>query len=82
MAKESGVADVIVPTFDMHRHESKMTGKDVKLLARKYSIPLDLHPCDPMEGWTMDELPEDHTWLYEHYFKFFGLRVPFSTFLL
>nr|GFD43435.1 hypothetical protein [Tanacetum cinerariifolium] len=66
----------------MHRHESKMTAKDVKLLARKYSIPLDLHPCDPTEVWTMDELSEDHTGLYEHFFKFFGLGVPFSTFLL
>nr|GFC19535.1 hypothetical protein [Tanacetum cinerariifolium] len=49
MAKESGVTDVVVPKFDMHRHESKMTAKDVKLLARKYSIPLDLYPCDPTE---------------------------------
>ncbi|GKC03471.1 hypothetical protein Tco_0995081 [Tanacetum coccineum] len=61
MAKESGAADVvIVPKFNMHRHESKMTGKDVKLLSRKYNILLDLHPCAPMEGWTMDELPDDH----------------------
>ncbi|GJS70624.1 hypothetical protein Tco_0703465 [Tanacetum coccineum] len=46
--KESGVADVVVvPKFDMQCHESKMTGKDVKLLVRKYNVPLDLHPCAP-----------------------------------
>nr|GEZ01837.1 hypothetical protein [Tanacetum cinerariifolium] len=58
---ESGAADiVVVPKFDMHRHEFKITEKDVKHLDRKYNIPLDLHPCTPMEGWIMEELPEDH----------------------
>ncbi|GJZ39999.1 hypothetical protein Tco_0586562 [Tanacetum coccineum] len=61
MAEESGVADVVViPKFDMQCHESKMTGKDVKNLVRKYNIPLDLHPCPPTEGWTMDKLPDDN----------------------
>ncbi|GJR97636.1 hypothetical protein Tco_0269810 [Tanacetum coccineum] len=82
MAVESGAADVVVPKFDMHRHESKITRKDVKLLARKYNIPLDFHPCAPTEGWTMDELSEDHIGLYEQFFEFYGLRVPFSTLLL
>ncbi|GJX23382.1 hypothetical protein Tco_0227827, partial [Tanacetum coccineum] len=82
IVEESGAADVIVPKFDMHCHESKMTGKYVKLLARKYNIPLDLHPCAPTEGWTMDELPEDHIGLCEQSFEFSGLRVPFSTLLL
>ncbi|GKA15209.1 hypothetical protein Tco_0694956 [Tanacetum coccineum] len=33
-----------------------MSPKDVKLLARKYDIPLYLHPCASSEGWTMDKL--------------------------
>ncbi|GKC64061.1 hypothetical protein Tco_1096659, partial [Tanacetum coccineum] len=69
IVEESGAADVVVPKFDMHCHESKMTGKDVKLLARKYNIPLDFHPCAPTEGWTMDELPEDHIGLCEQFFN-------------
>ncbi|GKB99407.1 hypothetical protein Tco_0985544 [Tanacetum coccineum] len=31
-------------------HESLMTAKDVKSLARKYNVSLDLHPCAPTEG--------------------------------
>ncbi|GJW01705.1 hypothetical protein Tco_1556956 [Tanacetum coccineum] len=61
MAEESGVADVVVvPKFDMQCHESNMTGKDVKNLVRKYNVLLDLHPCAPTEGWTMDKLSDDH----------------------
>ncbi|GJW49527.1 hypothetical protein Tco_0090878 [Tanacetum coccineum] len=80
MSEESGVVDVVVvPKFDMQCHESLMTAKDVKNLVRKYNVPLDLHPCAPTEGWTMDQLPEDHIGLYEQFFEFSGLRVPFST---
>ncbi|GKD67818.1 hypothetical protein Tco_1321908 [Tanacetum coccineum] len=77
MAEESGVTDVIVvPKFDMQCHESKMTRKYVKNLVRKYNVPLDLHPCAPTKGWTMDKLPDDHMGLYEQFFEFSGLRVP------
>ncbi|GJZ98614.1 hypothetical protein Tco_0671067 [Tanacetum coccineum] len=75
MAEESGVADVVVvPKFDMQCHESNMTGKDVKNLVRKYNVPLDLHPCAPTEGWTMDKLSDDHIGLYELFLEFSGLR--------
>nr|GEU75800.1 hypothetical protein [Tanacetum cinerariifolium] len=36
-----------------------MTLKDVKALARKYNMPLDLHPHSPSEGWTIDKLPDE-----------------------
>ncbi|GJY85697.1 hypothetical protein Tco_0499723 [Tanacetum coccineum] len=83
MAEESGAANSSVGVkFDMPNHESKMTAKDVKNLVRKYNVLLDLHPCAPMEGWTMNQLPNDLIGLYEQFFEFSGLRVPFSTFLL
>nr|GEY17716.1 hypothetical protein [Tanacetum cinerariifolium] len=36
-----------------------MTAKDVKSLALRHGIPLDLHPVALTEGWTMDKLPDD-----------------------
>nr|GEY42985.1 hypothetical protein [Tanacetum cinerariifolium]GEY43315.1 hypothetical protein [Tanacetum cinerariifolium]GEY46751.1 hypothetical protein [Tanacetum cinerariifolium] len=59
-----------------------MTTKDVKSLARKYNVPLDLQHCVLTEGWIVDKLPEDAIGLYEQFFEFSGLRVPFLTFLL
>ncbi|GJT77594.1 hypothetical protein Tco_1044319 [Tanacetum coccineum] len=57
MAEEDCSARVaIVSKFDMPHHQSAMSPKDVKLLARKYDILLYLHPCAPSEGWTMDKL--------------------------
>ncbi|GJY97712.1 hypothetical protein Tco_0514622 [Tanacetum coccineum] len=49
----------VVPKFNMPHHKSKMSSKDVKSSAKKYNIPLDLYPCAPSEGWTMDQLPEE-----------------------
>nr|GEW65215.1 hypothetical protein [Tanacetum cinerariifolium] len=83
MAEESCSAEVVaVLKFDMQCYETKMTAKDVKLLARKYNVPLDLHPCAPTEGWTMEQLSSEVIGLYEQFFEFSGLRVPFTTFLL
>ncbi|GJV62787.1 hypothetical protein Tco_1473615 [Tanacetum coccineum] len=83
MAEESCSAKVVVVMkFDMQCHESLMTAKHVKSLVRKYNVPLDLHLCAPTEGWTMDQLPKEVIGLYEQFFEFFGLRVPFSTLLL
>ncbi|GJZ51063.1 hypothetical protein Tco_0605578 [Tanacetum coccineum] len=76
MAEKSCYADVVVVLkFDMQCHESLMTAKDVKLLARKYNVPLDLHPCAPTEGWTMDKLPKDAIGLYEQFFEFSSLGI-------
>ncbi|GJZ43762.1 hypothetical protein Tco_0591017 [Tanacetum coccineum] len=83
MSEEDHLADVaVMPKFDMPCYESTMSSKDVKSLALRHRIPLDLHPCALSEGWTMDQLPEDMIGLYEQFFEFSGIRVPFSTFLL
>ncbi|GJW74956.1 hypothetical protein Tco_0134326 [Tanacetum coccineum] len=61
MSEESGAADVVIfPKFDMQCHESLLSTKYVKILVRKYNVPLDLHPYAPTEGWMMDQLPKDH----------------------
>ncbi|GJU18677.1 hypothetical protein Tco_1146643 [Tanacetum coccineum] len=67
---------------DMHSYSSTMTAKDVKALAFKHNIPLDLHPVALTAEWTMDKLPDDSIGLYEQHFEFSGVRVPFSTLLL
>ncbi|GKD50287.1 hypothetical protein Tco_1279263 [Tanacetum coccineum] len=60
MAEEDCSVEVaVVPKFDIPNHQSKLSPKDVKSLAKKYNIPLDLHPCVPSKGWTMDNLPEE-----------------------
>nr|GEX09191.1 hypothetical protein [Tanacetum cinerariifolium] len=83
MSEEDQTVDVVVlPKFDMPSYESTMSAKDVKSLAIRHSIPLDLHPCALTEGWTMDQLPADMIGLYEQYFEFLGIKVPFSTLLL
>ncbi|GJY82618.1 hypothetical protein Tco_0495994 [Tanacetum coccineum] len=72
----------VLPKFDMPSSESTMTAKDVKSLALRHGIPLDLHPVALTKGWTMDKLSDDIIGLYEQYFEFSGIRVPFSAFLL
>ncbi|GJZ85826.1 hypothetical protein Tco_0651165 [Tanacetum coccineum] len=67
---------------DMGSYISTMKPSDVKALTRKYKIPRDLHPVDVSSEWTMDRLFDEYIGLYEQYFEFAGLRVPFSTFLL
>ncbi|GKB29430.1 hypothetical protein Tco_0868831, partial [Tanacetum coccineum] len=59
-AEEDHPAKVTVMLiFDMPCHESTMSPKDVKSLALRHEIPLDLHPCTSSQGWTMDQLPEE-----------------------
>ncbi|GJS90050.1 hypothetical protein Tco_0772686 [Tanacetum coccineum] len=67
---------------DMSSYISTMKPSDVKALTRKYKIPRDLHPVAVSSEWTMDRLTDEYIGLYEQYFEFVGLRVPFSTFLL
>ncbi|GKA87657.1 hypothetical protein Tco_0809421 [Tanacetum coccineum] len=71
-----------LPKFDMSLYTSNMAAKDVKSLALRHCIPLDLHPVAFTKEWTMDKLSDDMIGLYEQYFKFSGIRVPFSAFLL
>ncbi|GJR63669.1 hypothetical protein Tco_1505831 [Tanacetum coccineum] len=67
---------------DMGCYISTMKPSEVKALTRKYKIPRDLHPVAVSPEWTMDRLTDEYIGLYEQYFEFVGLRVPFSTFLL
>ncbi|GJS97142.1 hypothetical protein Tco_0804110 [Tanacetum coccineum] len=67
---------------DMGSYSSTMKPSDVKALTHRYNIPRDLHPVAVSSEWTMDRLDDDCIGLYEQYFEFAGLRVPFSTFLL
>ncbi|GJU91475.1 hypothetical protein Tco_1303898, partial [Tanacetum coccineum] len=51
LAEQDPFVEVVkVPKFDMPFYESKLSKIDVKALAKKYDIPLDLHPCAPSEG--------------------------------
>ncbi|GJW28754.1 hypothetical protein Tco_0045629, partial [Tanacetum coccineum] len=83
MSEEDQHIDVgALPKFDMPIYTSDMTAKDVKSLALRHGIPLDLHPVALTKEWTMDKLSDDMIGLYEQYFEFSGIRVPFSAFLL
>ncbi|GKA73665.1 hypothetical protein Tco_0779967 [Tanacetum coccineum] len=53
------VGDVVVSKFDMHVYTSVLTSDEVRNLAAEYAIPLDLHPCVPPSGLTMNRLPVD-----------------------
>ncbi|GJY32099.1 hypothetical protein Tco_0415594 [Tanacetum coccineum] len=83
MSEEDQNVETVLPVkSDMHSYSSTMTAKDVKALAFKHNIPLDLHPVALTAEWTMDKLPDDSIGLYEQHFEFSGVRVPFSTLLL
>ncbi|GJW30613.1 hypothetical protein Tco_0047488 [Tanacetum coccineum] len=53
------VGDVVVLKFDMHVYTSILTFDEVKNLVGEYAIPLDLHPCVPPFGLTMNRLLAD-----------------------
>nr|GEY84918.1 hypothetical protein [Tanacetum cinerariifolium] len=60
MFEEDQTIDVVaLPKFDMPSYESSMSTKDVKSLALRHGIPLDLHPVALTKGWTMDQLLDD-----------------------
>ncbi|GJS83311.1 hypothetical protein Tco_0749852 [Tanacetum coccineum] len=59
-----------------------LSKNDLKDLVKTYRIPLDLHPRLPDVGFTMDHLPADAIGIYSEFLRFFGVRVPFLTFLL
>ncbi|GJZ53095.1 hypothetical protein Tco_0607980 [Tanacetum coccineum] len=83
MAEEDQpAAAVITPKFDMPYHQSKLSSTEVKSITKEYGVPLNLHPRVPPEGVTMDKLSEDVIRLYEQFFEFSIIRVPFSTLLL
>ncbi|GJY70315.1 hypothetical protein Tco_0474018 [Tanacetum coccineum] len=55
---------------------------DLNDLIIKYKIPRDLHPRLPSEDFVMFEIPNDAIGIYHQMFDFFGVRIPFSSFLL
>ncbi|GKC27775.1 hypothetical protein Tco_1035069 [Tanacetum coccineum] len=83
MSEEDHHVDVgALPKFDMPLYVSEMTAKDVKSLSLRHGIPLDLHLVSLTKEWTMVKLSDDMIGLYEQYFEFSGIKVPFSTLLL
>ncbi|GJV21590.1 hypothetical protein Tco_1370610 [Tanacetum coccineum] len=83
MSEEDQIVEVVPPVkSDMHSYSFTMNAKDVKALSLKHNIPLDLHPVALTAEWTMDQLTDDFIGLYEQYFEFSGVRMPFSTLLL
>nr|GEU69361.1 hypothetical protein [Tanacetum cinerariifolium] len=67
---------------DMDLYHSRLTPDDLNDLTIKYKIPRDLHPRLPTEGFVMSELLDDAIGIYHQIFDFFGVRIPFSLFLL
>ncbi|GJS51262.1 hypothetical protein Tco_0624624 [Tanacetum coccineum] len=67
---------------DMKNRICTLSKNDLKDLVKTYRIPLDLHPRLPDPGFTMDHLPSDAIGIYSEFLWFFGVRIPFSTFLL
>ncbi|GJZ00371.1 retrotransposon protein, putative, ty1-copia subclass [Tanacetum coccineum] len=80
--EEQNLVVVVTPKFDMPHHLFKLTSLKVKSVTKVYGIPLELHPRVPSEGMTMNELSESAIGLYEQFFDFSGVMVPFSTLLL
>nr|GEX79097.1 hypothetical protein [Tanacetum cinerariifolium] len=46
-----------------------LTSDVVKTLVADYAIPLDLHPCVPPSGLTMNRLPADKIGIYDQYLE-------------
>nr|GEU87092.1 hypothetical protein [Tanacetum cinerariifolium] len=75
MSEEDQSVDVAaLPKFDMPSYKSSMSAKDVKSLAIRHGILLDLHHVAFTKGLTMDKLLDDMIGLYEQYFEFWGIR--------
>ncbi|GJR22053.1 hypothetical protein Tco_0970580 [Tanacetum coccineum] len=66
----------------MELYHSRLTQDDLNELIIKYKIPRDLHPWLPSEEFVMSEIPDDAIGVYHRVFDFFGVRIPFSSFLL
>ncbi|GJX15427.1 hypothetical protein Tco_0216259 [Tanacetum coccineum] len=59
-----------------------LSKNDLKDLVNTYHILPDLYSRFPDVGFTMDRLLADAIGIYSEFLRFFGVRVPFSTFLL
>ncbi|GKE30144.1 hypothetical protein Tco_1445528 [Tanacetum coccineum] len=72
----------IMAKKDMDLYHSRLTLDDLNDLIIKYKIPCDLHPRLPSEDFVMSELSDDAIGIYHRMFDFFGVQIPFSSFLL
>ncbi|GKB57218.1 hypothetical protein Tco_0913404 [Tanacetum coccineum] len=66
----------------MDLYHSRLTQDDLKDLIIKYKIPRDLHPRLPFKEFVMSELLDDAIGIYHRMIDFFGVCIPFSSFLL
>ncbi|GJV20361.1 hypothetical protein Tco_1369381, partial [Tanacetum coccineum] len=77
-------------SFDMPASPEYLSGlahaslaeDDLNELIIKYKIPRDLHPRLPLKEFVISELLDDAIGVYHHVFYFYGVRIPFSSFLL
>nr|GEV31511.1 hypothetical protein [Tanacetum cinerariifolium] len=67
---------------DMDLYHSWLTQDDFNELIIRYKIPRDLHPRLPSEEFVMSDLPDDAISVYHCIFDFFGVWIPFSSFIL
>ncbi|GJZ77084.1 hypothetical protein Tco_0641756 [Tanacetum coccineum] len=85
MSEEDQNVEVVLPVkSDMHSYYLSTYGlQGCKRLSLQHNIPLRCAPLRALTAeWTMDKLTDDFIGLYEQYFEFSGVRVPFSTLLL
>ncbi|GJW85161.1 gypsy type transposase [Tanacetum coccineum] len=67
---------------DMKNPVSALSKDDLGDLVKAFRVPLNLHPRLPDPTLTMDRLPHDAIGVYSESLRFFGVRIPFLTFLL
>ncbi|GKA85066.1 hypothetical protein Tco_0806720 [Tanacetum coccineum] len=67
---------------DMKNRVSALSKSDLGDLVKTFRIPLDLHPRLLDSTFTIDRLPSDAIGIYSKFLWFFGVRMPFLTFLL
>ncbi|GJU60374.1 hypothetical protein Tco_1238140 [Tanacetum coccineum] len=72
----------IMAKKDMDLYHSRLTQDDLNDLIIKYKILCDLHPWLLFEEFVMSELLNDAIGINHRMFDFFGVRIPFSSFLL
>ncbi|GJX64403.1 hypothetical protein Tco_0298746 [Tanacetum coccineum] len=73
---------LVMSKNDIKDHICAISKNDLKDLVKTYRIPLDLHPCLPDLGFTMDRLHAGSIGIYSKFLWFSGFRVPFLTFLI
>ncbi|GJU14855.1 hypothetical protein Tco_1142821, partial [Tanacetum coccineum] len=66
----------------MKNRVSTLSKDDLGDLVKAFRIPLNLHPRFPDLALTMDCLPHEAIGVYSESLWFFGVRIPFLTFLL